>query len=470
MPALRFLIFKCQIQEKIGNFGIQKLKRRITERTVHELKNNAGIFGILTSLIFLSSLVAHTEEPNNIFKDINLRFAKLDIGGGLRLRGQSQENFNIKKYGQGNDDFAEERFRMEINFKFVENMHVFAQIQDAHVFGSNFTVKDFYPPYSPYENPLDLRQAFFEYQNIGTTPLGIKAGRQSFLYGDNRVLGPGEWCNAGRYFWDGIKLLYSTSNSKTDLFVTRQVISNPYKFDIDNPDLNVYGLYSALKMFNPNTDVFLIHKENDKDRLHCSTLGTRINGNSSMLFYSGTLAYQFGYRSANDIRAYGYNARLGYLVPKLCGSEFGAEYSYASGDDDPYDGKYGTFDGVLGAIDLYYGRMGLFSWMNLKDYQINLDSKPTRKLSMTLQYHRFELAESKDAWYYGNGKSQKLDTTGASGSFLGQEILLTARYVLNKYFNVYAGYCYFFPGAFMKTSPNFTKEASLAFFQSEYTF
>jgi hypothetical protein len=426
--------------------------------------------GVLILLILISGLFVRAEEPANNLKDVNLRFAKLDIGGGLRLRFQWQDNFNIKKYTQGNDWFAEERFRMELNLKFIENMHAFIQLQDARVWGLNFSVNDFYPPYSPYENLFDLRQAFFEYQNIGSTPLGVKIGRQTFLYGDNRVLGPGEWGNVGRYFWDAIKLNYSTSSFKTDLFAARQVMSDPYKVDIDNPDLNVFGLYSALKMFNPNTDVFFIQKENDKNKLHCSTVGTRVDGNISMLFYSGTFAYQFGKTSSKNINAYGYNAKLGYLVPKWWMSEFGVEYSYASGDGKKGDGTYETFDGVLGAIDLYYGRMALFSWMNLKDYQINLDVKPTRELSTTLQYHWFELADSKDAWYYGNGKSQKQDTTGASGSFLGQELLFSARYAFNKHFDIYAGYCHFFPGKFMKTSPNFTQEASLAFIQSEFKF
>jgi hypothetical protein len=434
------------------------------------LKNIASTCGIFTLLVLLSGLFVRAEEPNNIFKDINLRVAKLDIGGGLRLRCQSQENYNIKKYAQGNDRLAEERLRMELILKFIENMRMFIQLQDAHVWGLNFTVKDFYPPYSPYENPLDLRQAFFEYQNIGNTPLGVKIGRQTFLYGDNRVLGPGEWGNVGRYFWDAAKVLYYTSDCKTDVFVARQVMSNPYEFDIDNPDLNVYGLYSALKMFNPKTDVFFIHKENDKNKFHCSTLGTRFDGNSSMLFYSGTFAYQFGDSGAKNISAYGYNAKLSYLVPELWMSEFGVEYSYASGDDNPKDGTCKTFDGVLGAIDLFYGRMAMFSWMNLKDYQINLDFKPTRKLSTTLQYHRFELAESKDAWYYGNGKPQRKDITGTSGSTLGQEALVTIKYIFNRHFDVYPGYCYFFPGEFIKNTTGYKGESSLIFFQTEYKF
>jgi hypothetical protein len=189
-----------------------------------------------------------------------------------------------------------------------------------------------------------------------------------------------------------------------------------------------------------------------------------------MFFYSGTFAYQFGDSGKKTIGAYGYNAKVSYLVPQWWLSEIGAEYTCASGDDNINDGTVKTFDGVLGAIDLYYGRMAMFAWMNLKDYQINLDVKPTRKLSTTIQFHRFDLAESKDAWYYGNGKPQRKDVTGASGSFLGMEMLFMAKYVFNKYFNVYAGYGHFFPGTFMKNTAGYKGESSLTFFQTECKF
>ncbi|MEW5692388.1 MAG: alginate export family protein [Candidatus Hydrogenedentota bacterium] len=405
------------------------------------------------------------------FKHIPLGCVKLDIGSSLRLRYQSQHNFNIKKYGQTCDDFFEERFRLELNFKLGNNKRMFIQLQDAHVENLNFTVEDFYPPYSPYENPFDLRQAFIEYQNIANTPLGIKLGRQTIFYGDNRIFGPGEWGNVGRYFWDAAKIIYDDLNYlKMDMFIAQQVMSKPHESDTKKSDLTVYGLYSTIKIFNPAIDLFYVLKKNDKTKLKCSTLGTRFDGNLSMLFYSGTFAYQFGDKNEDDIDAWGYNAKIGYLIPRLWLSELGVEYSYASGDDDPKDGNYKTFDGVLGAIDMYYGRMAFFSWMNLKDYQINLDTKPTRKLSTTLQYHWFKLAESKDAWYYGNGKPQRQDKTGKAGSFLGKEILLAVKYVFNKHFNIFTGYCYFFPGEFIKNTGGYKGESSLLFFQTEYKF
>ncbi len=425
-------------------------------------------------LIIISALMSginiSAEEDKNPLRGIALGFAYLDFGGGLRLRGQMQNNFNIKRYQQGKDGFAEERLRLEFNLKFIENMRFFIQLQDAHVFDPAFTEKDFYPPYSPYQNPLDIRQFFIEYQNIAATAFGVKIGRQTVFYGDNRILGPGEWCNVGRYFWDGAKLSYRLNKWKTDLFAAKQVMSNPYEIDIVHSPVFMGGIYSVFTFFNPATDLFCILKSDKMNGLRSYTAGSRVDGNFSMLFYSGTFAYQFGDTGTKKINAYGYNTKLGYLLPKLWMSEIGIEYSFASGDNDLHDKTYKTFDGVFGAIDLFYGRMALFSWMNLKDYQINLDIKPTRTFSITMQYHWFELAEKKDAWYYGNGKKQRHDPTGAAGRFLGQEALMFLRVKINRYLETLAGYCYFLPGEFIKNTAGYNGESSLAVLQTEFRF
>ena len=433
-------------------------------------RKRPGIVQASTLLILATGIFIDAEETKNPLKGIPLGFAYLDIGGGLRLRGQFQENFNIKKYAQGNDGFGEERLRLEYSLRFMDDINFLVQLQDAHVGGLKFTKDDFFPPYSSYVNPFDVRQMYGEYRNIANTPLGVKFGRQTIFYGDNRIFGPAEWCNVGRYFWDGIKFLLSTKYCTMDLFTAKQVISDPYDLDTKHSDAIMGGLYSAVTFFNPAIDLFYALKLDDENRFSCSTLGTRIDGNFSMLFYSGTFAYQFGDTGTKKIDAYGLHARMGYLIPIAWHPEMGVEYSYASGDDDPADEMYKTFDGVFGAIDLFYGRMALFSWMNLKDYQINLDIKPTRKISATLQHHWFELAEKKDAWYYGNRKAQRMDITGASGSFLGSEILLTVKYILNSHFNIYTGYCRFFPGEFILNTPGYKGESALAFLQAEYKF
>ncbi len=67
------------------------------------LGTRVKLFYVLVGIVFLFSIsiaaqdTAH-ESIWNRFKNIPLGFVNLDIGGSLRLRYQSQNNFNIKKY------------------------------------------------------------------------------------------------------------------------------------------------------------------------------------------------------------------------------------------------------------------------------------------------------------------------------------------------------------------------------------
>ena len=448
------------------------------------MKNNKSFTGLLKTVILLgilfsfnTSVPAKDSEKSvlNKFKDIPFGFVTLDMGGSLRLRYEYQGNFNAKKYGQNlGDDFLLERFRLELDFKFDRNLHLFTQMQDAHPCGLYFTVKDF-PTYSPYENPFDLREAFVEWKKIAETPLGVKLGRQTIFYADNRVFGPGEWGNVGKYYWDAIKFTYDMRYFRTDIFAMQRVISNPTEFDTADTNLTAYCLYTSMRKFVPVVDMFYVLKENDKENLNSSTVGTRFEGyyKNPRFLYAGTFAFQFGDKGKDSIDAYGFNTQLNYTFPKFWLSKIGIEYSYASGDSNPKDSKYQTFDGVFGAVDMYYGRMNLLAWMNLKDYQLNLNINPLpnvlSKLNGSLQYHWFELAESKDAWYYSDGKAQRKDVTGFAGTALGREIDLIVKYELDKHFEILAGYGYFIPNSFIEKTGTY-EPANWSFLQTTFKF
>jgi hypothetical protein len=103
---------------------------------------------------------------------------KLDLGGGLRLRGELLDNFDIKTYGNDSrDEILLERLRLELALHFLDGFRLFVQAQDARELGCDFSNADF-PSGSPYNNSFDLRQAFLEWTRIADTPLGFKMGRQ----------------------------------------------------------------------------------------------------------------------------------------------------------------------------------------------------------------------------------------------------------------------------------------------------
>jgi len=130
-------------------------------------------------------------------------------------------------------------------------------------------------------------------------------------------------------------------------------------------------------------------------------------------------------------------------------SRLAAQCTHASGDSNSRDGTHETFDGVFGAIDKLYGRMDLFAWMNLQDYQLTAEVKPCKGCKVSLDWHYFRLAEKKGSWYYGNGRSQRRDSTGTSGRSLGQEVDLMVNYSVTKTLQLLAGYSHFWPGSFI---------------------
>lgn len=466
----------------------------------------AGRTAIVAALSLLStahSFAAATEGTrkeshwSDALKDIPLGPFRLDIGGSVRFRCEHQNDFNQQRYadparGFAKDHFLLQRTRLDFNLRFGHEARFYVELQDARAYGSNFTEDDFNSRlYScPYWNPCDLRQAYLEWLHIGGSPFGIKVGRQAIFYADNRVWGPGEWGNAGRYTWDAVKLIADTPVAEIHGLFANRVRLDPHGFDEHDSSLDAYGVYAMVKRLPFRLDLFCLHKRTRPDQLFNAkddrldldthTVGFYVDGKLGKRWdYGGTLAYTFGDRkvasaagkvkSDDEVRAWGANARLGYTFDHPWQPRIGVEYSYASGDGNPNDGRHGTFDGAFGAIDAYYGRMNFFSWMNLHDCQLSLSAKPTKKLKVSLDAHCFHLDNAKDAWYWCSGRPARQDATGKAGRDVGREIDLILNYKYNQHWAFMAGYAHFFPGTFIKRT-GASPDADWCFFQSQYSF
>jgi len=419
----------------------------------------------------------YLDRASKALKDIQLGPGTLDLGLSLRGRYEFLGDFNIKRHERAeNDEVLLERVRLDFDYRIGEDFRAFVQIQDAHFWLSDFHVRDFEPS-CPYQNPADLRQAFIEWHHIGGTPVGAEIGRQVLRYGDDRVLGPGDWGNAGRYTWDAIKGLLDVEPVALDVFFARRVEYDPHHFDDEHFDFDVVGAYARVKNLPLDVDAFWLYKIDEHGRMQGErgrpgderrhTVGVHVDGAAAERFdYGGTIACQVGDFGRDDIRAYGLNARAGWTFDTAWQPRLGAELTYASGDHDPTDGRHETFDGVFGAGARYYGRMNLFAWKNLEDYQTGLSVTPVKGLKVALDYHFFRLAEAKDAWYYGNGKAQRCDVTGDAGDTLGHELDLIARYKLSDHLTLMGGYAHFFPGPFVSETGS-SEDADWFFLQFE---
>ncbi len=405
---------------------------------------------------------ARADAISDTLTGIRIGPGELDLGGTLRYRYEYQDNFSVQKYGTGQtDDVLLIRTRINAGYRMPQKVRFFVQLQDARFALSNLTRDDFGPS-CPYWNELDLRQAFIEWKDIGSSPLGFKIGRQTISYGDYRIFGPGDWGNVGRYTWDAGKVLLQTSPVDVNIFTAQRIFYLKDAFDDEHFPYKVYAAYAQIKSIpKKKLDLFyVVKRDSDKttkgktgiDELFVQTVGFYGKGEWNRLDYASTFAYQFGDYGSDDIKAFGFNAAIGYTPLDFWTLRLVVSLSYATGDKDPEDGTYGTFDGVFGAVDLYYGRMNLFSWMNLVDVHTGVSIKPVEGMKLSLDYHNFSLAQKKDAWYYSNGKKMRWDPTGNSGSGLGNEIDLIWRHQIHPRIQLMAGCAAFFPGEFVKAT------------------
>jgi hypothetical protein len=107
----------------------------------------------------------------------------------------------------------------------------------------------------------------------------------------------------------------------------------------------------------------------------------------------GTLAHR-GWALAVEA---GYQPPEKHLKPWLR-----AGWSRSSGDDDPLDGRHGTFFQVL-PTPRVYARFPFFNLMNNDDLFAELVLRPHKNLTLRSDAHSLRLSSSRDLWYQGGG-------------------------------------------------------------------
>lgn len=417
-------------------------------------------------------------------KDIAAGPGKLSLDFSERVRYEHYDNFTIKGYGTDeNDHLMLMRTRVGVEYRLNPPAdgtapRFYVQFQDARHWLSDLDRNDF-PHTCPYFDQCDLRQAFVEWRHIGGGPLGLKAGRQSVSYADNRVFGPGNWGNVGRYWWDVVKLTLDTAPAAIDFLYGRRVISEPVSPNDRHYDFDMVGVYAQAKNLPFDLHGFYVLRHNDHGdvrgergtgdrRTH--SLGLYLDGTAGRWDYGATAVGQFGEFGGDDICAFGGNARLGYTFDAPWKPRLGAEFSYASGDGDPADGRHETFDGVFGAVDCLYGRMNMFSWKNLEDYRLSASISPLAGLKLSVDYHVLRLASDNGAWYWCNCKPMRRTPGGGAGRTVGSEIDVVARWKINAHWDLMAGYGHFFPGSYIESTGGNAGHADWVFTQVTFTF
>jgi hypothetical protein len=108
-----------------------------------------------------------------------------------------------------------------------------------------------------------------------------------------------------------------------------------------------------------------------------------------------------------DHRAWAYAVEGGYQLPRLPGAPWlRVGYDRSSGDDDPNDGRHGTFFQVLPTARIY-AQFPFYNLMNDADLFVQLLATAFDRANVRLDWHWLQLSDSHDLWYSGGGATNE---------------------------------------------------------------
>jgi nitrate ABC transporter ATP-binding subunit len=111
--------------------------------------------------------------------------------------------------------------------------------------------------------------------------------------------------------------------------------------------------------------------------------------------------YELDHRAIAWALEGGYQWTAAPWTPHLRGG-----WLYGSGDDEPGDGRHGTFFQVL-PTGRKFALLPFYNQMNSSDLFAQVLVKPAKPLTVRLDYHAISLAERNDRWYVGSGATQE---------------------------------------------------------------
>lgn len=408
-------------------------------------------------------------------------FKVWDLGGQFRMRYDMKENAGsfpnadfIARRQLNDNEYLLMRERLHLGYKPVSWFNAYVEGQNA---SENWDERK---P-SPDADVVDLQQAYVEIGDAKQFPLSLKAGRQELYYGDERIVGRGDWSNTGRVF-DAVKLRAEGKPGWVDAFVSRLVVPYDEHFNEDNGHDWFSGIYGGTKKVIPwqETQVYAVMRNysaaapNDiapgvpgspktaRDIVTFGSLWKSLPGKLAGWDYSLEAVGQVGTVNSNnqrlDQRSYAVFANVGYNFTNVVATpRLGLGYEHGSGDANSKDGTVETFENVFGTQHKSFGMMDLFGARNMHIPKLSLSVKPVKGLTVTADYLLFVMADTHDSLYPEAGSARNANGYGLhSGynSFVGSELDLVANYSLKTWGNLQAGYGHFFVGDYIKQSVN----------------
>lgn len=381
--------------------------------------------------------------------------AWLRLSGEERMRLEDLGGVAFKPAGNA---YLLQRFRLNLDLTPLTWLTFSFQTQDSRVFFTNVS-----PAPASQKDPLDLRVGYVQIGHPEANLISLRAGRQSFVFGEGRLVADPNWSNVGRTF-DGMRLTLQYRKFRVDAFGGASDKVTTDGFDTPTPGEHFYGLYGSLEKVIPlaTLEPYLFWKleHNVKGEivktgnLDTRTAGFRWFGKLPLhLDYSLEMAAQRGRQAEEPVSAWASHLVIGYTLgstpadtrrrPRLF-----AEWNRASGDQNPKDAVHGAFDPLFPSSHDKFGTADQFTWTNIVHARSGLQYKVQKSVTLAAAYNSFWLANRRDGIY--SGGKVIIASSGTIGNHIGQEGDLQAQWSPALHTAVDAAFGRIFPGEFLR--------------------
>lgn len=399
----------------------------------------------------------------------------LKVGGDFYLRFETRTDYYTQDGRCISDHDTSSRQRLSLDFtpkRYMGFMFTVLRTNDWN------NPHPYLFPYS-YDHEADVQQAYIHVNRPMNLPLSLWVGRKEVAYLNQRLIGHSYgWTNKPISF-DGGGISLDGKRAKIDVFYLNKVLrdleeSRAFNDKWFGKPADLYGIWLTLKnipIIQKVDSYVFVNEVNNGD--NSITPGIRIYGKNGPVDYDVDFTIQLGKKYVNKERlerhAHAFYADVGYRFDIPQRLRIALQYNYASGDGDPNDHSYKTFDQLYGCVHGKYGLMDFFSWQNMHDIYLYGNSSITEDLKVLCGVHSFWLANTHDGWFNAYKKIQRCDSTGKANSYVGSEFDLLLTYSFLKNFKLKGFYGHFFAGSYVKSTGK-SNDADYTYCQLEYQF
>jgi len=379
------------------------------------------------------------------------RTVEIDWSGQYKVRAEGHFDADLDQSKPDRRTPVLQRVRIGADVKLNDRVRFFAQIQDARAWGDEAST-------ASNEGNLDLHQGYIA---LGLTDdSDLTVGRQAWSFGDQRLIGAFEWNIVGRAF-DGAKFHTDWGGKWLDAFYAR--VNRFTEPGSDEVGRDLFGLYTHFSIGEASAiEPYLLGFHRGDDVV--SEI-EEMSGNSNVFAYGALYKGKYGATKAtaelvgqtgevggDDLSAFAF---AGLISHRLGDDDLWFEpvfgFDWASGDEDPTDGKRQEFFNFFPTNHIYYGYLDLFGWRNI------VSPWGGAKIgghghTLFVKVHSFSLDEAKGRWSSAGGATLGHDPTGESGTKVGTEFDIVYQKKVFDLVRMNAGYAYFTPSEFAEAT------------------